>query len=62
MARPIVSLLVLISMALSLPPRATAHQVDETGPSLLTFDELIELYQQDIPNNQLRDQVSTKKK
>ena len=54
MARPIVSLVVLVSIALWLPSRGTAHQVDATGPPLLTFNELIELYQRDTPNNQLQ--------
>ena len=53
MARQIVSLLVLFSFALCLSPRASAQQV-ENGPPLLTFDELVQLYQQDVPQPQLQ--------
>ena len=53
MARQIVALLVLFSFALCLSPRASAQQV-ENGPPLLTFDELVQLYQQDVPQPQLQ--------
>jgi endonuclease/exonuclease/phosphatase family metal-dependent hydrolase len=53
MKRRIVSLLILLSIALCLTPRAIA-QPDETGPALLTFDEMVQLYQQDVPERQLQ--------
>ena len=53
MARAIVSLLVLFSIVLC-QPWATAQQKDEGGPVLLTSDELVQLYQQDIPERQLQ--------
>src|SRR4030095_8803297 len=54
MAKLIVSIVVLISIALCLPSWGSTRQVDETGPALLTFAELIQLYNQDVPNDQLQ--------
>ena len=42
------------AIAPCLMPHASAYRISETGPPLLTFNELIQLYEQDIPNDQLQ--------
>src|SRR5882724_8323251 len=40
-------------------PQPSITNAEQTGPTLLTYDEIIQLYQQDIPPAPLRDKLTT---
>jgi endonuclease/exonuclease/phosphatase family metal-dependent hydrolase len=47
------------TQSLTSPPQSSITEVEQTGPTLLTYNEIIQLYQQDIPPAPLRDKLTT---
>ena len=47
------------TQSLTSPPQSSITEAEQTGPTLLTYNEIIQLYQQDIPPAPLRDKLTT---